>query len=127
LTADSTIDMGANGGLGTLTFGDSSGPSIVWTPGAVLTITNWQGVALAQSDVTKLLFGTGGLDSTQLAQIRFADQNITGGVLVGLNGELSPIPEADIIYAALALALFILWRERRRLLHFVRSFNPPRH
>ena len=129
LTADSTIDLGNFGTSGdrNLVFADSSGPSIVWTPGAVLTITNWQGVALAQSDVTKLLFGTGGLDSDQLAQIRFADQNITGGVLLGLNGELSPIPEADIVYAALALALFILWRERRRLLHFVRSFNPPRH
>jgi fibronectin-binding autotransporter adhesin len=129
LTADSTIDLGNFGTSGdrNLVFADSSGPSIVWTPGAVLTITNWQGVALAQSDVTKLLFGTGGLDSDQLAQIRFADQNITGGVLLGLNGELSPIPEADIVYAALALALFILWRERRRLLHFVRSVTPPRH
>jgi autotransporter-associated beta strand protein len=127
LTLDSTIDLGNFGTSGdrNLVFADSSGPSIIWTPNAVLTITNWQGVALAQSDVTKLLFGTGGLDSDQLAQIRFADQNITGGVLVGLNGELSPIPEARIIWAALALSLFILWRERRRLLHFVRSGTPP--
>jgi fibronectin-binding autotransporter adhesin len=126
LSASSTIDFGDYGtSLRQISFADSA--AITWATNAVLTITNWQGVALAQSDVTKLLFGTGGLDSDQLAQIRFADQNITGGVLVGLNGELSPIPEADIIYAALALALFILWRERRRLLHFVRSVTPPRY
>lgn len=126
LTENSTIDFGIfEGGVRRLSFANSA--AITWATNAVLTITNWQGVALAQSDVTKLLFGTGGLDSDQLAQIRFADQNITGGVLVGLNGELSPIPEADIIYAALALALFILWRERRRLLHFVRSVTPPRY
>jgi hypothetical protein len=127
LTADSTIDLGNFGTSGDRNLVFANSAAITWATNAVLTISNWQGVALAQSDVTKLLFGTGGLDSDQLAQIRFADQNITGGVLVGLNGELSPIPEADIIYAALALALFILWRERRRLLHFVRSVTPPRH
>jgi hypothetical protein len=81
----------------------------------VLTITNWQGVANQQSELTKLLFGTGGLTSTQLGQVRFADQNIDGGQLLGAQGELAPIPEAPVFWGAAAVALFILWRERRRL------------
>ena len=116
LTADSTIDLGGFGASGNrrLVFADSSG--VVWSTNAVLTITNWQGVANQQSDVTKLLFGTGGLDSAQLAQIRFADQNIDGGQLFGAQGELAPIPEAPVVWGAAALIVFILWRERRRLL-----------
>ena len=124
LTEDSTIDLGVFvGGVRRLSFADSSGPAITWTPGATLTITNWQGAALAQSEVTQLIFGTGGLDSTQLGQIYFADQGINGGTLI--NGELAPIPEARIVWAALALSLFILWRERRRLLEVIRSIRPP--
>ena len=112
LSADSTIDLGNFGTNGdrNLVFANSS--TINWTPGAILTITNWQGVAFAQSDLTKLMFGTGGLDSDQMAQISFADQGINGGTLI--NGELAPIPEARIIWAALALTLLIIWRERRR-------------
>ena len=106
--------MGATGGLGTITFANSSG--ISWATNAVLTISNWQGVASQQSEVTKLLFGTGGLDSTQLAQIRFADQNIDGGQLLGAQGELAPIPEAPVVWGAAALAAFIVLRERRRFL-----------
>ena len=125
LTANSTIDLGNFGTNGdrNLVFANSS--AINWTPGAILTITNWQGAALAQSEVTKLMFGTGGLDSDQLAQIYFADQGINGGTLV--NGELVPIPEARIIWAAVALTLFIIWRERRRWLPIARSLAPPRH
>ena len=125
LTANSTIDLGNFGTSGdrNLVFANSS--AISWTPGAILTITNWQGQALAQSEVTKLMFGTGGLDSDQLAQIYFADQGINGGTLI--NGELAPIPEARIIWAAVALTLFVLWRERRRWLPFVRSLVPPKH
>jgi fibronectin-binding autotransporter adhesin len=125
LTENSTIDLGNFGTNGdrNLVFANSS--AINWTPGAILTITNWQGVALAQSDVTKLMFGTGGLDSDQMAQISFANQNINGGTLI--NGELAPIPEARIIWAALALTLLIIWRERRRWLPIVRSLAPPRH
>lgn len=81
----------------------------------MLTITNWQGTANQQSDVTKLLFGTGGLTSTQLAQVRFADQNIDGGQLLGAQGELAPIPEAPVVWGAAAIAAFIFWRERHRL------------
>jgi autotransporter-associated beta strand protein len=118
LTEDSTIDMGANGGLGTLTFGDSS--SISWN--GTLTITNWQGVAATQSDVTKLLFGVGGLDSDQRAQIQFAGYE-QGSLLI--DGELAPIPEAPVVWGAAAVAAFIIWRERRRLLDLLRSLRPP--
>jgi fibronectin-binding autotransporter adhesin len=113
LSADSVIDMGSTGGPGTITFADSSG--IEWATNAVLTITNWQGVANQTSAVTKLLFGTDGLTSGQLAQIRFADQNIDGGQLLGGSGELAPIPEAPVVWGAAALAAFIFWRERRRI------------
>jgi fibronectin-binding autotransporter adhesin len=120
LTEDSTIDLGGFGTSGdrNLVFADSS--TVTWTTNAVLTITNWQGVANQTSAVTKLLFGTGGLDSTQLAQIRFADQNIDGGQLLGGDGELAPIPEAPVVWGAAALAAFIVWRERRRLTRYWR-------
>jgi fibronectin-binding autotransporter adhesin len=116
LTADSTIDLGGFGTSGdrNLVFADSSGVAIEWNTNAVLTITNWQGVANQQSDVTKLLFGTGGLTTDQLAQIRFADQSIDGGQLLGAQGELAPIPEAPVWMGALAVCSFILWREVRR-------------
>ena len=119
LTADSTIDMGANGGLGTLTFGDSS--LISWT--GILTITNWQGVAATQSEFTKLVFGSiNGLTNSQLAQIQFAGFETQGGVLLGAEGELAPIPEAPVVWGAAAVTAFIFWRERRRLLGiFVRG------
>jgi autotransporter-associated beta strand protein len=122
LTEDSTIDLGGFGtsGVRHLLFAASAGVAINWNTNAVLTITNWQGVANQTSAVTKLLFGTGGLDSTQLAQIRFADQNIDGGQLLGGDGELAPIPEAPVVWGAAALAAFIVWRERRRLTRYWR-------
>ena len=94
----------------------------------MLTITNWQGVANQTSAVTKLLFGTGGLTSTQLGQISFASQNINGGQLLGDSGELAPIPEAPVVWGAAALAVFIVWRERRRFAHLVLGLrSSPRH
>jgi autotransporter-associated beta strand protein len=121
LTASSTIDLGGFGTSGdrNLVFADSS--NITWS--GTLTITNWQGVARTQSDVTKLLFGTGGLDSGQLAQIQFAGYE-QGSVLVG--GELAPIPEAPVIWGAAAVAAFIFWRERRRLQRVVHVWIRPR-
>jgi autotransporter-associated beta strand protein len=123
LTANSTIDLGGYGTSGdrNLVFANSS--SITWATNAVLTITNWQGAAQAQSDVTKLLFGTGGLTSTQLGQIYFANQDVGGGVLLGAQGELAPIPEARIIWAAIGLVLFIVWRERSRFRQVLLSFG----
>ncbi|MGA0850202.1 MAG: autotransporter-associated beta strand repeat-containing protein, partial [Chthoniobacterales bacterium] len=117
LTEDSTIDLGGFGTSGdrNLLFADSSGVAINWNTNAVLTITNWQGIANQTSAVTKLLFGTGGLTTEQLGQIRFANQNINGGQLLGDSGELAPIPEAPVVWGAASLMAFVFWRERRRL------------
>jgi fibronectin-binding autotransporter adhesin len=110
LSASSTIDFGAwSGGTNTLSFTDSS--AITWT--GTLTITNWQGVAMTTNDVTQILFGTGGLTSTQLSQIYFASQDIDGGALIG--GELVPVPEPRVYAAAVALLAVVGWRERKRL------------
>jgi autotransporter-associated beta strand protein len=121
LSENSTIDFGDFGTSGDriLKFANSS--AINWNTNAVLTITNWQGVAATQSDVTKLLFGTGGLDSDQLAQIQFAGYE-QGAALVG--GELAPIPEAPVVWGAAALAGFIFWRERGRVRQVLGAIRP---
>ena len=118
LSADSVLDLRASN----LCLADSS--AIVWNTGAVLTITNWRG--LDDGGAGRLFFGPGGLTSTQLAQVYFADLGIHGAQLVGPDGELSPIPEAPVTAAAAALAGFIVWRERRRLLRAVRHRFAPR-
>jgi autotransporter-associated beta strand protein len=122
LTENSTIDFGIfEGGVRRLSFADSSGVAINWNSNAVLTITNWEGVAATQSDVTKLLFGTGGLDTDQLAQIQFAGYQ-QGAVLV--SGELVPVPEPRVYAAAVALLVAVGWRERKRLIGLVRRKSP---
>lgn len=118
LSASSTIDLGASA----ITFADSS--SVIWGNGAALTITNWRGVADPQGG--RIYFGIGGLTSAQLAQVYFADLGIQGAQLVGPDGELTPIPEAPVAVAAAALAGFILWCERGRLLRAVRQRLAPR-
>jgi len=118
LTANSTIDLGAwSTGVRQLTFADSS--AIAWT--GTLTITNWQGVAFQSSDVAEVLFGVGGLTSTQLGQVYWANQGINGGALLG-SGELVPIPEPRVYAAVVCLLFAIGWRERKRVLRlFQRS------
>jgi autotransporter-associated beta strand protein len=120
LSASSTIDLGSYAtGLRQLTFADSS--AITWS--GTLTIANWQGLTRQSSDVAEILFGTGGLTSTQLGQIYFANQNINGGVLVGASGELAPIPEAEVYWGALAVVLAIAYRERRRLIAILQQIR----
>jgi autotransporter-associated beta strand protein len=115
LSSSSTIDLGASA----IRFADSS--AITWDGSSILTITNWGGTPGGG-----LFFGSGGLTSTQLAQIYFADIRVQGAQLIGPEGELSPIPEAPVAAAAAALAGFILWRERRRLMRAVRHRFAPR-
>jgi fibronectin-binding autotransporter adhesin len=120
LSASSTIDLGSYAtGLRQLSFADSS--AITWT--GTLTIANWQGLTRQSSDVAEILFGTGGLTSTQLGQIYFANQGINGGVLVGASGELAPIPEAEVYWGALAVVLAVAYRERRRLISILRHMR----
>ncbi len=117
LSASSTIDLGAwTTGVRQLTFANSS--AITWT--GTLTITNWQGVALQSSSVAEILFGTGGLTSTQLSQVYWANQDITGGTLIGGGGELVPVPEPRVYAAAVALLAVVGWRERKRLLELIK-------
>jgi autotransporter-associated beta strand protein len=117
LSASSTIDFGNFGATGfrQLIFDDSS--AINWT--GTLTITNWQGVANTSSDFTEIVFGVGGLTSTQLGQIYFANQGLTGGGLLSGTGELVPVPEPQVYAAALALIAFVGWRERKRIASIV--------
>ena len=120
LTADSIIDLGNFGATGfrQITFDNSAG--VTWASNAILTITNWQGVINTSSDYSEILFGVGGLTSTQLGQIRFADQgNATGGLLSG-TGELVPVPEPKVYAAAMALVGFVVWRERKRFAGLLR-------
>ncbi len=66
--------------------------------------------------ISYFLAGAGGLTSTQLGQISFANQGINGGTLIGAGGELVPIPEAPVWMGALAVLAFIGWRERQGIL-----------
>ncbi len=66
--------------------------------------------------MAEILFGSGGLTSTQLAQVYWANENINGGTLIGGNGELAPIPEARVVWGAAAIAAVVFWRERRLIL-----------
>ena len=90
-------------------YNNSANP--VGTLRLVLAINNWCGPAGGNGG-GRLIFGVGGLDSAQLAQISFADAGILGAQLIGPDGERSPIPEAPVI--------FILGRERGRLIRAAR-------
>ena len=70
LTAASVIDLGASATV--LNFAASSG--VGWTPGAILTVTNWNG-SVSGGGAERLIFGSSssGLASAQVAQIRFAN------------------------------------------------------
>lgn len=117
LTADSTIDLGTTDDVRSIRFADSS--LVTWTPGAWLTIMNWQGLAASPGEAGTLLFGVGGLTSDQLAQVRFTGFG-DGGMLIGSDGELVPVPEPPVYVAAVLLLAAICWRERRRLLRMLR-------
>ena len=124
LSASSTIDLGAATTLRNITFANSS--AITWT--GTLTITNWQGVANTTGEAGRLLFGSGGLTSGQMSQVYWAGPGFTGsgGRLIGLNGELVPIPEPRVYAAAIALLAAVGWQERRRILSLVKPKSPPR-
>ncbi|MGA0112045.1 MAG: hypothetical protein ACO3PN_08075, partial [Chthoniobacterales bacterium] len=69
----------------------------------------------------ELLFGTGGLTSSQLSQVYWANQTISGGTLLSGTGEIVPVPEPRIFAAAVALLAVVGWRERQRLAVLLRG------
>ena len=119
LTENSTIDLGSysGGSVLQLSFADSS--AITWTSGKTLTITNWQGIALQSSAVAEIIFAGTGLNSGQLGQVYWANQEINGGALIS-GGELVPVPEPRVYAAAVALLAVVGWRERKRLIGLLR-------
>jgi autotransporter-associated beta strand protein len=85
LSDNSTITLGT--GNHTLTFANSSGVS--WTAGQTLTITGWTGTAGASGTAGKIVVGTGGLTTAQLAQVSFTGYS-AGAAILG-TGELVPV------------------------------------
>jgi autotransporter-associated beta strand protein len=111
LSASSTIDLGS--GASTLSF--SSGTR---TAGS-LTIDNWSG-SLAGGGTDQLRFDSA-LDSTFLANINFTGFD-PGALQISFGSyvEIVPVPEPATVLASLALASLGLWRERRRLRHWLK-------
>ncbi len=110
LSSTSTLDLGT--GVHQLVFANSS--AIVWS--GTLQINGWTGAGASPGTQGQIFFGVGGLTSTQLAQISF--DGFQPGAMLLASGELvplTPIPEAKVVVAAIALAAFVTWRERRRL------------
>lgn len=89
LTASSTIALGT--GNHTLTFANSS--AVSWTAGQTLTITGWTGTAGSSGTAGKIVVGTGGLTTAQLAQVSFTGYS-SGAAIV--SGELVPVAPPSI-------------------------------
>jgi hypothetical protein len=112
LSSNSTLNLGT--GSHQVTFADSS--STTWASGAILTIDGWTGLAGGSGTQGQIYFTTMGLTSTQLSQITFTGFG-TGAMFVGSTDEITPlsIPEPATVFAGLALAGCVGWRERRRV------------
>jgi len=114
LTANSSITLGA--AIHNLRFGASN--LALWTPGAQLTIYGWAGIGGSSGTAGKIFFGSlpTGLTSSQLTQVSF--HGYSGAQLLA-NGELVPmaVPESPVLFAAIFLAAWLAWSERRRLAH----------
>jgi len=89
LANSSTIALGT--GDHSLTFANSSG--ITWN-GATLTITGWIGTAGSNGTAGKIMVGTGGLSTDQLAKITFNGYAV-GAMIV--SGEVVPAPSPPAI------------------------------
>jgi hypothetical protein len=91
-----------------------------WTPGATLSIYNWNGTPILGGGAEQILFGTDptGLNAAQLASIQFYGGDGTGaytmGAVILADGEIVPVPEPSTwIGAALTLAAIGLTQRRR--------------
>jgi len=111
LSSNSTIDLGT--GVHLLNFADSS--SLNWAWSGLLTIEGWVGAAASSGTQGQIFFGnnSSGLTANQLNMIQFNGFGV-GAILLG-NGELVPVPEAEVILAVAFILLVVAWRERRPL------------
>lgn len=124
LSASSVIDLGD--GDSVLEFAKSDAAS--WTDGTQLTIFNWTG-STSGGGTDQLYFGAnaGGLSSSQLRQIQFADPFGPGSGLFGARiletGEVVPIPEPATVAVAGLIGCLLCFSERRRLLASARRLS----
>lgn len=122
LSANSIIDLGTGSSI--LNFDPSN--AIPWTGGTLLTIQSWNGLT-AGGGTDRVIFGSSasGLTAGQVAQIRFLDPFGPGSGLIPAmilpSGEVVPIPEPGTVFAGLALAAAVGWRERKRIRGFLRK------
>lgn len=121
LSANSVIDLGS--GVHWLEFAASNG--VAWTGSTTLTINDWVGVGRQSGTQGRIYFGTDatGLTSAQLAQISFTGFGV--GAMLLSTGELVPVPEADVIVAALLIVAALVWRERRTLKRLLAALRMP--
>jgi autotransporter-associated beta strand protein len=124
LTRDSIIDLGD--GDSVLKFRDSS--SSEWSSGEVVEIRNWSGAA-GGGGQDQIYAGSSnrGLTEDQLKQIEFFDPfgensgRFPARILP--SGEIVPAPEPSTILAALGALGWIGFREKKRLLGWLKKFR----
>jgi len=114
LSAESNIDLG--NGSSIIQFSESS--NLAWDGSSTIFIDNWDGNRLTGGGTDQLIISNAGLTESQLGQVVF--RNPTGlepglydAVFIG--EELVPVPEPATVIGGTLLALFALWRERKRL------------
>lgn len=117
LTSDSTISLGSAAHL--LQF--ASANLVSWVPGASLTIFGWEGAAESSGTAGQIRFASiPSFTQAQLNNISFSGYGV-GAMLVG--DELVPVavPEAQSLIAAVLLIAFVFWRDRARIVFFMRT------
>ena len=123
LSSNSVIDLGS--GVHWLEFAASN--AVSWTGSTTLTINNWVGVGGSSGSQGQIYFGNSasGLTSAQLAQISFNGFGVGARLLA--NGELVPIPEADVILVACLILLMLAWREREAIKRLMATLRTSVH
>jgi len=69
----------------------------------------------------ELAFGRAVPEPRPVGQIWFTGEGADGLFLLSGSQDPSPIPEAEIVWAAAAIALMVLWKERQRLVALIQS------
>jgi len=122
LSTNSIIDLGA--GASILAFANSSAQT--WS--GTLSIYNWSGTPVVGKGTDQLYFGTDstGLTAMQLSQIAFySDSGTTflgsADFVIGLDGEIGPVPETATWFAAALGASAMAWSQRCRFPRILRT------